>query len=281
MAEGTFFLMSLLQKTDAIVLGRRFLKENDALVSLLTEEGKSLDLRIYGIQKSRRRSAFLLEPGSLIHVDFYTDREGLASLKEGHVCERFTALKGAYTSMTLLSYFLELSAFAVRNGASLKLFLLLKGSLKELCFDRNWEQAEMEVQREILKLQILVFFQIRVLKLLGLLGSQEKCSQCSASLRERAHWNLPETSFSCEDCIPEASTEDRLIAWIFAFGSSKIFHRYKEELEKEESGSDRILFLRLWKNLNLCIELFAAKPFYSAKELGAQLQSSYSALPMP
>ena len=112
---------------------------------MLTEEGHSLDLRVYGIQKSRKRSPLLLEPGTLVDINFYAKQNGLASLKEGSVRERFAAIKGAYAPLLLLSYFLELSAFAVRYGSSPSLFLLVKGSLAELCLSSQQTASNIEL----------------------------------------------------------------------------------------------------------------------------------------
>ena len=265
--------MTGLQKTRALVLGRRPLKESDAIASVLTEEGQALELCIYGIQKSRKRSAFLWEPGTLIDIDFYTRGDAMASLKEGHVCERFSALKEGYSAITLLSYFLELSALAARCGSSPMLFLLVKGSLNELCFGKD---RKPKIQEELEKLHVLIFFQIRLLSLLGLLGLEERCSECGKGLGEEARWNLPEGHFSCKTCKPEGNMEEGSMAQILALAKSKIFRKYREEAEKKGLGRNRIFLLTLWKNLNLCIENFAAKPFLSSKELEKQLRLSSS-----
>ena len=255
--------MAMLQKASGIVLQRRFLKESDALASLLTEEGRSLDFCVYGIQKSRKRSALLLEPGTLIDIDFYVNKDGPVSLKEGHVRERFGALKGAYAPLTLLSYFLELSSFASRYGSSPTLFLLVKGSLTELCLGT-----------ELLNLQLLLFFQVRLLKLLGLLGPLERCSECNSPLAKEAYWNLPEAHFSCQSCASQdSSEEERAIAWLLAQASTKRFKDYQNELEQSKEA-DTIALLKLWRNLNLCLEAFAAKSFQSSKELERQLTKS-------
>ena len=281
--------MAVVEKTSGIVLQRRFIKEIDGVFRLLTEKGGSLEVRAYGIHSTKKRSALLIEPGCLVEIDYYKNSRGFVSLKEGYVKRRFDEIKKNYELLLLLSYLLELSAFAASYGESPGLFVLLKGSIEEFCRSRK---------SAVDSLELLVFFQVRLLKLLGLLGLQDRCSVCESPLEEKSFWNLPELHFSCSKCSTQSSQQNSHMAKIIALAGARRFHDFAESVkqinytlfqesggqedgkkensinensEKESTLKEKV-YLDLWKGLHSCLENFSGSLFHSWEKLEGKLR---------
>ena len=216
--------MPALHKVRGIVLKSYPLLETDLLGRLLTDSDNCLPIRAHGLCISRKRSPILLEPGTLVKMDYYISRTKLATLKEGHVENRFAALKSSYPSLLLLSYLLELTTYAVSHGETPNLFLLVHGSLQELCHCHK---------EDLSSLELIVFFQVRLIKLMGLLGSSNQCSRCEQILSEKAQWNLPEVHFSCCACASKAEREDFIMAEVLNMVRANRFHRFKSKVEQK------------------------------------------------
>ncbi|MCR9142538.1 MAG: DNA repair protein RecO [bacterium] len=224
----------MLQSGPGIVLNRRNAGEADAIGRVLFESGEAREVRSHGVRKSKSRSNLLLEPGSLVHLTYYQSEERpgvsadaviFASLKEGHVVERFASLKeDGYDGLLVLSYFLELANFGSRAGDSPELFLLLKGTLEELA-------TPCEAGLKAFRFTMLsIFFKVRVLKILGLVGDARSCAECGGELREEALWNVPEVFFSCDACASDANIPDAYSARVVAAAAGMRYGKFAEYL---------------------------------------------------
>lgn len=256
--------MAKLLKTRGIVLSHRPLYESDEMACIFTENGTMLELRAHGIRHSRRRSQLLFEPGCLVSLEYYGHTSGLSSLKEGGLESRHELLKQDYLSLLTLSLFLELTALAASYDKAPKLFILLEGALQQLELwarddkDSN-DKARDDKDRERLFL-LLSFFQVRLLKLLGLLGSPEFCSSCDSPLGSRALWHFPETHFSCQFCAPQSAGRDAYIARTIALAVSQKFGYFCRHIPSEvakEIGA-------VAKQLGQSIESFQGSPLRTA-----------------
>ncbi len=277
-------MASLVVKARGIVLQRlSCLQEADNIVYILTQSGRKLCLRAHGIRKSRRRSSLIVEPGSLIHIDYYakTDKDHMVSLKEGHIEERFTELKLSYVPSLLLSYLLELHNSAstynedeakdidgsTHSHSQSKMFVLLHGSIEEL------RRCYHDMPRALV---LLIFTQVRLMKILGILGSQERCSHCDGVLDNLLQWKVPEAYFICGDCSSLASSEQAQMGQLIGLASQQRFSNFIIEKEKKMKIGDKHrkqFFLSLWKNLNLCLEAFFSLQIKSFRQIEQQLQN--------
>lgn len=286
----------MLQSAPGIVLNRRNVGEADAIGRVLFESGVTREIRSHGLRKSRSRSNLLLEPGSLVQLTYYESEERpgvsadsviFASLKEGHVVERFAPLKDSgYDGLLVLSYFLELAQFGSRAGDAPELFLLLKGTLEELA-----GPAEPAVQTFRFTL-LSIFFKVRVLKILGLVGDARSCSECGRELEDLALWNLPEVFFSCEGCAPDANPADAYAARVVAAAAGMRFSKFAEYLASWRNSPEKMdeakgahaagekkdqKDLPPWvyhteERLLLCMEHYQGGPLRAATQLREQLR---------
>jgi DNA repair protein RecO len=273
----------VLQSATAIVLTRRKVGEADAIVRVLLESGATREIRLHGIRKSRQRSNLLLEPGSLVRLTYYEGEESpgvtgghrpFASLKEGHVVERFSRLKDAgYGGLLILSYFLELAGFGARAGEAPELFLLIKGTLEELA-------ALQDPVRERQRFALLaIFFKVRVLKTMGLVGDARACTECGRDLADLALWILPEVHFQCEQCAPDAGPVDARAARVIAAAGGMRFARFAGYLagwpewnpDQPASADLPEWMLYVEQRLIQCMEHYQGGPLRAAVELREQL----------
>ncbi len=238
--------MAKILKARGIVLSHYPLHEADEVARILTENGAMLELRAKGIRLSRRRSRLIFEPGCLVSFEYYAALSGLSYLKEGYLEKRHETLKQDYLSLLTLSLFLELSASAAFYEKAPGLFVLLEGALEQL---KLWNRA-------IEKLLLLMsFFQIRLLKISGLLGSAENCSLCDSPLGERALWNLPEVHFGCQNCKPQANKRDASMASTIALAAKSRFGHFCENIPLSTENE----IMTLVKQLSHSIEIFRGK----------------------
>ncbi len=262
------------------MLARRNVGEADTLGQLLFSTGHSREVRSHGLRKSKSRSGLLLEPGSLVQLTYYeneksvSDAPPVASLKEGHVVERFAELKdGGYDGLLLLSYFLELARFGAKAGESTELYLLLKGTLEalaELCADNS---TPVRSGRFLL---LSVFFKVRVLKVLGLVGDARTCAECGGELCDEAIWNVPEVFFTCHRCAVDVNRADAYAARAIAAASEMRFGRFAEYLASWPAGESVRLtqteelpgwLLHIESRLLQCMEHYQGGPLQAAAQL--------------
>lgn len=265
------------------MLARRNVGEADTLGQLLFSTGLQREVRSHGLRKSKSRSGLLLEPGSLVQLTYYENEKTtgevaiVASLKEGHVIERYAALKdGGYDGLLLLSYFLELARFGAKAGESTELFLLLKGTLEalaELCADNA---APVRSARFLL---LSVFFKVRVLKILGLVGDARTCAECGSELGDEAIWGVPEVFFTCDRCAVDVNRADAYAARAIAAASEMRFGRFAEYLADWPAGTtpqdgqlaqtDELpeWLLHIESRLLQCMEHYQGGPLRAATQL--------------
>ena len=250
-----------LEKTCGIVLHRKKIGEAHSIVQLLTEEDALLALRFHNIYLSKKRSRLLTQPASRIAIDYYTTSQNISSAKEGSILAAFHPTQANYDDLLIMSYLLDLTLGGAKYGTSQGLYMLIQGSLRTLCQKRDDNQA---------RLALVIFFQVRLLKILGLLGETKHCSQCSAPLKRQAHWCLPEMRFLCQACAPHKATRKAfLMAQTVAAASSQrfsVFYDSGKNKKNENSFHMQNHCNSLWHNLNTCLENFHGKPFASAKQ---------------
>lgn len=253
--------MTRLSKARGIVIHRRRVRESDSIVRILTDAGQSFEFWAHGIHSSlKNRTPLLIELGSLICIDYYESTRGVLSLKEGVLENRFEELKKEYNDVTLLSYFLDLTSFIASYEASLPLFMLLSGSIDTLCHSKRKSNHKSPLRHHPQTALLIIFFQIRLLKLLGLVRVETRCILCDNFLNEKAHLNLPELSFSCKDCSPESTQEHFQLAELISSGASHKFGKFAKYWTEQTSKLD---LPKTYHRLHLSLQDFRGREFSS------------------
>ncbi|MBL8021755.1 MAG: DNA repair protein RecO [Leptospirales bacterium] len=189
----------MIEAVRGIILRRKKQNESDSLATVLTDSGALKYVRFHGIQQSKNRSTLLTEPGT--HVDlrvhFRDDTNG--SVKEGTILERYEPWKKGYAMLALLSSLLEFAEGAAKSFDSNDLFVLLTAWLGIV---RPEDRALSAAQST----GIFSAFRFQAMQIAGFIGAHS-CAHCGAVVGERAHWEIPEVSFVCEKCNPDANVE--------------------------------------------------------------------------
>lgn len=256
----------MLTKATGIVLRRSKMKEADLSVQVLAESGGLVELYVHGIRASKSRSQLLAEPGTLIHFDFYEKDERGGSLKEGEILDRFDEIKSDYLGTLVLSYLLELVGLAARGEATPETYQLLLGALGEIRAAGTRASAD---ERRLFLIQLLAFFKIRLLRILGLLGDTEHCDTCGNSLGDRAGWAVPEMTFRCGRHAEVSSRDEAWMAGLIGHAAVTRFQRLRASLPDRGPGLD--VWKRLDEWLSRCLEHYFATPSTVAPQLYQRL----------
>lgn len=219
--------MKKISKARGIILGKRKLKEIDLIIDVLCEAGERRVFRVHGILNSKRRSPIDYSPGNFIEVDYYDTGQitnnQIMSIKELNIIESWSDSFHNYRMLEMLSFILETIDSVSKEGATNSLFLLLKGSIRQLTISA-------EIKSEISLL--LLFIEIRCLKFLGVLGQTDICSSCGIGLYEYASWQFPEMYFLCQTCTTDQESNDINIAQLISMVIKFRFPVLLEQISK-------------------------------------------------
>ncbi len=236
-----------------IVLRHRKDGEADIVASILLENGEVLPMRFHGIRASRTRSTIAAEPGALVQVTYYVTN-GRASAKEAVVADRFDDLKGSYREMLALSSVLEMCDGASKGEPSPALFELLQNGLLRL------RALPASARAPRASLIFVIYFRVRLLELLGLLGSE--CASCGSPVKSDGEWLLPEASFLCSSCAREHRPADSHMIPVILGAANRRFPEYLGWV------TDPILDLvDLDQRLSLCLENYFNRKLEATSQL--------------
>jgi len=242
---------------------RRKSEELDIRFDLLTEEGNLVSLREHGILNSKSRSRLLSEPASIVAIEYYEKGNDRGSVKEGNVVDRFDILKESWKGHLLLAHLMELALLSSRGEPSSELFDLVKAALERLKDSLSRKKASLD--DTFFSLSFLVFFKIRLLGFLGIMGDPAHCAQCGEPLKGKVFWKIPDMSFLCENCSDEA------IAAFFHFVrliQAAIGAKFEEFCEASRK-SQAVTLSSLNQNLDVVLEHYFQKGLNSAREIAS------------
>lgn len=269
----------MLNKATGIVLRRDKAKEADLSVQVLLESGKLVRLYLHGIRASRTRSQLLAEPGTLIRCDYYEKDEAGGSLKEGEILDRYEELKGDYLDTLALSYLLEAAGLAAKGEATPEVYQLLIGALGEIraytaeakatAAAPDAASTTAEERRKFFLIQLLAFFKIRLLRILGLLGDSRHCDVCGTELGARAGWAVPEMTFRCARHADESSQAEAWMAGLITRAAATRFQTLRAGLGDPDLEPETWRRLDEW--LSRCLEHYFATPSAVAPQLYRRL----------
>lgn len=240
-------MSKVLKKAEGLIIKRSKLNEKDALVHLLCTSGELLPFRLHGIYASNKRSRLDTDICNFIQLDYYDYEEiKLANAKEITAHPQFIDIKNDYGNLLFISHLLELIFFGANTTKHPYLFLLLDGTLKQLQEDWNTHLPQLEITLSNRKeknkdfhwnttLYLYIFFVLRLLKILGLVGELQACPVCNRSFIDekeiRSIWLPFEMNFHCNKCTIHNEQEnmwDVDIVRLFSMGIHKKFLFFRE-----------------------------------------------------
>lgn len=204
----------MLLTTHAIVLSKRKLEDNDALVTLLTEKSGKLKAIAKGAKSSRSMIAATTQPftvGEFV-LDLGTVWNRVRSV------EVTNALRHLQEDLMLMgygAYFLETAAQLLQEGEENRgLFHLLRSVLVLMNDDeqrqdrdkrpfQNHRQKEDQTERTTLDLEwVKVIYELKLLNTLGFQIQLRRCVRCGATGAHEA-FSVSEGGAVCGQCVLE------------------------------------------------------------------------------
>ena len=182
-------------KTDAVVLNTHDYAESDRIVRIFTRAGGKMGAMAKGARRSRKRFVGNLEPPSLTAFTMsYKTGSELAILEDGVLIDGFQNLKKDIRRLTAGSYLLELTSEMTREGQRIPaLFDLLTEVLKLL--------DESGGKNGVNESALLRYFEVSLLKTLGLMPHIDKCVECGGEL-SRPSFSTARGGALCRSCSP-------------------------------------------------------------------------------
>lgn len=180
----------MLKPREALLLSVREVAESDLLLVFLSPSHGRFSAMAKGARRSLRRFVNKLEPGYFLRVYLRRGRAGLAPILEAaDLLWAPERLREDPRAFALTGYFLELAERSSPPAEGRELFPLLLATLKIL---------EAQGPSRLLA----VFFELRLLGLLGWAPELSHCLNCNRALVEGRFF--PERGgVLCEDCAPE------------------------------------------------------------------------------
>lgn len=100
-----------MKQFDGIVLKKTVVKEQDLVVSVLTENGVKLDLYVYGGKSSKKRQSSILEYGHVLSFKLKSDQKiksGIQTLTDYNLKWSSSTIRENYHAFYLMSFYLEI-----------------------------------------------------------------------------------------------------------------------------------------------------------------------------
>ena len=182
------------QQMRAIILQRREDKGESLLLDCLTEENQLLRVRIPGILKSKKRSAYFYFPGSLWDFTLTSVKDNFAIPKESNLISEPVGMNPDYESQVNLAKLLEPVRIVHFWQSSEGFFDLLQKTLA------NWSGLSKNEQRKFI---FAVTLQSALAE--GVLSLETECSRCGRESELGIY--RPEEGNVCECCASQNETE--------------------------------------------------------------------------
>jgi DNA repair protein RecO (recombination protein O) len=183
-------------KTNAIVLRTLDYGESDRIVTFYTTDFGKVKGIAKGARRSRKRFANTLETFACLQLLFSRrHHDGLALIEEGTVINHYPGIGVDLKKTLYASYMLDVTEqFTVENKRNEEVFCLVQGFL-EL------------IDRESVSEDIVRFFEMRLLRLVGYEPVLDRCLACKAPVGngDFYHFSVQEGGVKCTGCFPRNS----------------------------------------------------------------------------
>lgn len=182
-------------KADTVILNTFDYAESDRIITCYTEQWGKLKGIAKGARRSRRRFVGNLEPLSRTRLMFfYNPGRELVRVEDATLIDGFQNLKGDIEKLSAGSYLVELTGEMTREGQiNPALFAHLTGFLELL--DRGARPAP-----------VLRYFEIKLLRAVGLMPRLESCVACNGVLKSGpVSFSSEKGGVVCRVCAPKTA----------------------------------------------------------------------------
>ena len=179
-----------IEKTDAILLRRRNLRESSLILTFCTRDFGKVSGVIKGVRGPRAQVGIKPQLFSLSRIVFYeSKKKRLNIVSQCDLLNFFSSIRKDLAKTIYAEYFLELAdSLSADFDKNEKLFDLLVDSLELLCTPAS-------VKR------IARIFEIRLMDLVGLMPELTACANCGNSAAEASKFSLRSGGVLCGKCL--------------------------------------------------------------------------------
>lgn len=231
-----------LEKVTGIILKKNEINETDVIIDGIfvnrNKEYLKKKFIVYGILKSKKRNPIVIEPCNYVSIDYYEkENKEILNIKEINLIERFYELKKNYKNLQYLSTLLEIVNYASITDSNLK--DIYKLFLSALYYLQSYILKHKKIQKTLSILEeynldiediLLLFFIIRILRIMGYVGDLYFCSYCNKEIQNKTKWQK-ELYFLCENCDPTSNQLDFFYLLILRNILEKKFDFFIENLK--------------------------------------------------
>ncbi|ADH86008.1 DNA repair protein RecO [Desulfurivibrio alkaliphilus] len=215
-----------LQHTRAVILAVRSHGEADKIVTFCGRETGKRNGIAKGAQRSRIRFVNKLELFSLLELSYEEGRSsGLVRIDQAELLEPFAAIRGDYLKYAAASLVGELlQAWLEEADPDPQLFSLLLWVLQTIAGDATKDRNP---SRNIMA--AVVFFELKLLDLLGYRPGLEACRQCHGTALpagESYHFSLAGGGLICPACNRQRASRHNLLP--LSLATAKILAKAQE-----------------------------------------------------
>ncbi|NLV68866.1 MAG: DNA repair protein RecO [Spirochaetes bacterium] len=178
-----------LLSTDGIVLTRRLSGESDFICSIYTRDHGRRQFIFKGLKKSRKRPVSQSEPGSIIHLTFYSKESSqVSTISDFEPLILFPAIRKNAIKIHSLYYLVELVEKTSGEGDSAPmLYELISSGIGAL------EKTEHVMHFNL-------FFTIRYMAIQGILPDTAGCVHCGTNDAASYYVDFRTLGFTCSAC---------------------------------------------------------------------------------
>jgi len=179
-----------IEKTDAILLRRRNLRESSLMLTFCTRDFGKVNGIIKGVRGPRAQLGLNPQLFSLSRIVFYeSKRKKFNIVSQCDLLDFFSSIRKDLDRTIYAEYFLELAdSLSADLDKNEELFQLLVDSLGLLCTPAS-------VKR------IARIFEIRLMNLVGLMPELTACANCADTSRDLPRFSLRSGGVLCGKCL--------------------------------------------------------------------------------
>ncbi len=176
-------------KTSGVVIREQTTKENDKLVTLLTQEKGVIRAFAHGAKSPRNRKSSSTQLFCYCDFDIYRSGKGVYSIEDAVVKQTFFELRNSIQAIALAQYFCELAAeLSPREETAEEYMKLLLNSLYMLTNEKR--------DRRLLK----PIVELRFLCMAGYMPDLLGCETCGKFESDIMYFNTANGELFCDEC---------------------------------------------------------------------------------
>jgi DNA repair protein RecO (recombination protein O) len=179
-----------IQKTEAILLSKRDIRETSVIAHFLTRDFGKIKALVKAVRGPQARFGTYLQEFARFDIVFYEKvRSDTYMVTQCDLLEPYDDIAQDLDKRLKAYYVLELvDKFTALRDESLAIYQLVEWILARIRLERFFNKA-------------IIIFQIKLLEETGFLPQLENCVECSNRIKGHAYFSVRLSGLLCQDCL--------------------------------------------------------------------------------